>query len=75
MPLSTIARFDFFIVPTGGILFYQFHQLFPCLLRVRRGDDRMVDGFTTTLQSVKLEFEPRSLRGVIDTTLCDTVCQ
>ena len=29
LPLSTIFRFDFFIFPTGGILFYQFHPLFP----------------------------------------------
>ena len=36
------------IFPTGGIFFYQFHPLFPCLLRGRRGRDRMVVGFTTT---------------------------
>jgi hypothetical protein len=48
LPLSTIVRFYFFIVPTGGIFFYQFHQLFPCLLRDRRGRDRIVVGFTTT---------------------------
>jgi hypothetical protein len=48
LPLSTIFLFYFFIVPTGGIFFYQFHPLFPCLLRGRRGRDRMVVGFTTT---------------------------
>jgi hypothetical protein len=47
LPLSTIVRLYLFIVPTGGILFYQFHPLFPCLLRGRRGRDRMVVGFTT----------------------------
>ena len=57
--------FYFFIVPTGGIFFYQFHQLFPCLLRGRRGRDRMVVGFTITrpincLSPLTLEFEPRS---------------
>jgi hypothetical protein len=44
----------------------------------RRG--RMVVGFITTLHSVPItskrcEFEPRSWRGVLDTTLCDKVCQ
>jgi hypothetical protein len=44
----------------------------------RRGHDHMVDGFTTTCAiSVyhHCEFEPRSWRGVLDTTLCDKVCQ
>jgi hypothetical protein len=36
----------------------------------RRGRDRMVVGFTTCC-----EFKPRSWRGVLDTTLCDKVCQ
>jgi hypothetical protein len=48
LPLSTIFRWNFFIVPKGGICFYQFHPLYPCLLRGRRGRDRMVVGFTTT---------------------------
>jgi len=47
---------------------------------VRRGRDRMVVGFTTTCaisayHHLSCEFEPRSLRGVLDTTLCDKVCQ
>jgi hypothetical protein len=25
--------------------------------------------------ATKIEFEPRSCRGVLDTTLCDKVCQ
>jgi len=46
----------------------------------RRGFDRMVVGFTTTraisvYQHLSCEFEPRSRRGVVDTTLCDKVCQ
>ena len=48
LPLSTIFRLYCFIVPTGGIFIYQFHPLFPFLLRGRRGRDRMVVGFTTT---------------------------
>ena len=55
LPLSTIFRLDFFIVPTGGNFFYQFHPLFPCLLRGRRGCDRMVVGFTTTRPINKVE--------------------
>jgi len=47
---------------------------------VRRGRDRMVVGFTTTCaisayHHLSCEFEPRSLRDVLDTTLCDKVCQ
>jgi len=46
----------------------------------RRGCDRMVVGFTTTCaisayHHYSCEFEPRSWRGVLDTTLCDKVCQ
>jgi len=41
------------------------------------GHDRMVHIYY--LQSIpitiKVEFEPRSCRGVLDTTLCDEVCQ
>ena len=50
------------------------------LYRRRRGRDRMVVGFTTTFaisayHHKKCEFEPRSWRDVLDTTLCDKVCQ
>ena len=46
----------------------------------RRRHDHMVVGFTTTcVISVyhhwSCEFEPRSLQGVLYTTLCDKVCQ
>jgi hypothetical protein len=34
--------------PYWWYFFHQFHPLFPCLLRGRRGRDRMVVGFTTT---------------------------
>jgi len=44
------------------------------------GRDRMVVGFTTTCaisvyHHSSCEFEPRSWKGVLDTTLCDKVCQ
>jgi hypothetical protein len=46
----------------------------------RRGRDRMVVGFTTTYAITayhhqNCEFESRSSRGVLDTTICDKVCQ
>jgi len=42
--------------------------------RDRRGRDRMIIGFTTTYAIIgyhhnSCEFEPRSWRGVLDTTL------
>ena len=48
--------------------------------RDRRGRDRMVVGFTATCaisayHPKSCQFEPRSWRGVLDTTLCDKVCQ
>ena len=61
-------------------------ELFVCMLIIvsnhndegRR--DRMVVGFTTTFASnghnhYSYEFEHRSWRDVLDTTLCDKVCQ
>jgi hypothetical protein len=50
------------------------------ILRGRRGHDRMVDGFIiicaiSAYHHLSCEFESRSLRGVLDTTLCDKVCQ
>jgi len=49
-------------------------------IRGHRSSDRMVIGFTTTYvigayYHLSYTFEPRSWRGVLDTTLCDTVCQ
>jgi hypothetical protein len=46
----------------------------------RRCRDRMVVGFTTTCairayRHYSCEFEPGSWRGVLDTTLCDKICQ
>jgi hypothetical protein len=46
----------------------------------RRGHDRMVVGFTTTCaisayHHYSCEFQPCSWQGVLDTTLCDKVCQ
>jgi hypothetical protein len=45
---------------------------------LNRGRDRMVVGFTDTYaisvyHHYACEFEPRSWRGIIDTTLCDKV--
>ena len=42
--------------------------------------DRVVDGFTTTCaisvyRHSSCEFESRSWQGVLNTTLCDKVCQ
>jgi len=49
-------------------------------IRHCRGHDRMVVGFTTTCaisayNHWSCEFEPRSWRGVLDTIVCDKVCQ
>ena len=54
----------------------KYHQCF----RGRRGRDRMIVGFTTTCainacHHQRCAFGPRSWRGVIDTTLCDQICQ
>jgi hypothetical protein len=49
-------------------------------IRGRHGRDLIVVGFTTTCAISAChhsicEFEPRSWRGVFDTTLCDKICQ
>jgi len=49
-------------------------------MRKRRGRDRIIVGFTTTYafsayHHWSCEFEPCSWWGVLDTTLCDKVCQ
>jgi hypothetical protein len=48
--------------------------------RGHRGHDRMVVGFTTTCaisayHHWRCEFESCSWQGVLDTTVCDQVCQ
>ena len=45
--------------------------LFSNTLRDSRGRDRMVVGFTISTYHHYCEFEPRSWRGILDTTLCD----
>jgi hypothetical protein len=46
------------------------------LQRGHHGRDRMVAGFTTTYAiSASGEFESHLWQGVLDTTLCDKVCQ
>jgi hypothetical protein len=72
------------------VIFYFYHKTFCwcCVwsfdvvftVRCRRGRDGMVVGFTTTClisayHHYSCEFEPHSWRGVLDTTLCDKVCQ
>ena len=52
----------------------------PNYFRGPRGRERMVVGLTTicaisAYHHWSCEFEPRSWRGVLDTTLCDKVCQ
>jgi hypothetical protein len=49
-------------------------------MRGLRGRDHMVVGLTTTCAIIanhhfRYEFEPRLWRGVLDTTVCDKVCQ
>ena len=49
-------------------------------IRDRRSCDHKVVRFTTTCainayHHLSCKFEPRSWRGVLDTTLCDKVCQ
>ena len=56
------------------------HKVCFIFARGSRGRDRMLIGFTTNCAiSAHLhensKFEPRSWRGVLDTTLCDKVCQ
>jgi hypothetical protein len=54
--------------------------LFYILSLTGHGHERMVVGFTTTCaisahHHLSCEFESRSWRGVLDSTLCDKVCQ
>jgi hypothetical protein len=49
-------------------------------VRGRRGRNRVVFSFTNTraisaYHHYSCDFEPRSLRGVLDTTLCDEICR
>ena len=53
-------------------------ELFMLYSNDSRGRDRMMGGFTASCAISALsalKFEPRSCRCVLDTTLCDTVCQ
>ena len=57
-----------------------FQHIYLTAFMEHHGRDRMVVGFTTSYASSACphesdEFEPRSWRGVLDTTLCDKVCQ
>jgi hypothetical protein len=49
-------------------------------VRGRRGRNRVVISFTNTraisaYHNYSCDFEHRSLRGVLDTTLCDEICR
>ena len=57
-------------------IYYHYVIIFSGIFRGRRGSDRMVVGFPTTCaisiyHHGSCEFEPRSWRGLLDTTLCD----
>jgi hypothetical protein len=63
------------------MVFYPLSTIFQLIVtRSRRGRDCVVVGFTTSCaitayHHTSFEFEPRSWRGVLDTTLCDKVCR
>jgi len=68
------------IAKIGYEYFWRLREIVLSIYRGRRGRNRMVVGFTTTCAiSVYhhwcCKFEFRSCRGVLDTTLCDKVCQ
>jgi hypothetical protein len=55
-------------------------MVFKKTIRDHCGRDHMVVGFTTTCainayHHLSCEFEPWSWQGILDTTLCDKVCQ
>ena len=63
-----------------GASYLQCCTYFCQIYRGRRGRDRIIVGFITTYaisayHHLSCEFESRSWRGVLDTTLCDKVCQ
>ena len=63
-----------------GLFFIRTNQSTLTYFEGRGGRNRMVVGFTTTYAISAYyqwccEFEVRSGRGVLDTTLCDKVCQ
>ena len=63
---------------TQGLILLLHHSFTNCWMR--RGRGRMVVGFITTCginacHHSSCEFESRSWRGILETTLCDEVCQ
>ena len=65
-----------------SLVYYKYITRWHCSVpgEGRQGRDRMVVGFTTTCAISTYhhkccEFEPRSWRGVLNTTLLDKVCQ
>jgi hypothetical protein len=84
VPSSTIHIY--FCYLSGNKEYHYFSDLClvvlqnPSVFRGHRCRDRMVLGFISTYainvyDHNNCEFEPRSLRGVLDTTICDKVCQ
>ena len=66
--------------PNAGKIFSKCHMLSSQCKEGRCGCDRMAVGFTTTYaisayHHWRCKFESRSWRGVLNTTLCDEVCQ
>ena len=75
---KTGKRVPFFMQSSIKMTYF-IHNLFK-ILRGCHGRDCMVVGFRTTCATSayhhkSCEFKPSSWRGVIDTTLCDKVCQ
>jgi hypothetical protein len=76
-------HFIFILYLFSIFICFCFYLIVFCILmyRGRRGRDRMVVvGFTTTCaisvyHHKRFQFEPHSWRGVLDTTLCDKICQ
>ena len=73
-------KFNDRVKPLPPTTFLRQPKHVPSYRRGRRGRDRMVVGFTTThaisaYHHLRCEFEFYSWRGVLDTALCDKVCQ
>jgi hypothetical protein len=64
--------------PFGQVSYCHHFVYIVFCIRGRRGHDRMVVGFITAVMAYDhkgCESKSRSWRGVLDTTLCDKVCQ
>ena len=73
-------KFNDRVKPLSPTTFLRHLKHVPTYRRGHRGRDRIVVGFTTThaisaYHHLRCEFESYSWRGVLDTALCDKVCQ